>query len=126
MQPQIAVTLGLSVGYTSIVKESIFENRFKYLDELRKMGGTVTVEGNIAIVEGVEKYEGASMTAPDLRAGAALVIAALAAEGFSTIDQIHYIERGYEDFPEKLISLGAHIRKVSNPEELKKAKLRVV
>ena len=114
------------MGYTSIIRESIFENRFKYLDELRKMGGTVTVESNIAIIEGVEKYEGASVTAPDLRAGAALVIAALAAEGFSTIDQIHYIERGYEDFPEKLASLGAQIRKVSNPEELKKAKLRVV
>ena len=126
MQPQIAVTLGLSMGYTSIIRESIFENRFKYLDELRKMGGTVTVEGNIAIIEGVDRYEGASVSAPDLRAGAALVIAALAADGFSTVDQIHYIERGYEDFPDKLASLGGRIRKVSNPEELKKAKLKVV
>ena len=66
------------------------------------------------------------MSAPDLRAGAALVIAALAADGFSTVDQIHYIERGYEDFPDKLASLGGRIRKVSNPEELKKAKLKVV
>jgi UDP-N-acetylglucosamine 1-carboxyvinyltransferase len=126
MQPQIAVTLGLSTGCTSIIKESIFENRFKYLDELRKMGGNVTVESNIAIIEGVEKYKGASVSAPDLRAGAALVIAALAAEGFSTVDQIHFIERGYEDFPEKLAALGGRIRKVSNPEELQKAKLRVV
>ncbi len=126
MQPQIAVTLGLSTGSTSIIRESIFENRFKYLDEVKKMGGIVTVEGNVAIIEGIEKYEGASMSAPDLRAGAALVLAALSADGFSTIDQIHYVERGYEDFPGKLVSLGGHIRKVTNPEELKKAKLRVV
>ncbi|MBO5347938.1 MAG: UDP-N-acetylglucosamine 1-carboxyvinyltransferase [Lachnospiraceae bacterium] len=126
MQPQIAVTLGLSLGHTSIIKESIFENRFKYLDELRKMGGSVTVEGNIAIIEGVDHYEGASVTAPDLRAGAALVIAALAADGFSTVDQVQYVERGYEDFPEKLTSLGGRIRKVTNPEELQKAKLRAV
>ena len=116
----------MSMGYTSIIKESIFENRFKYLDELRKMGGVVTVEGNIAIIEGVQEYQGASVTAPDLRAGAALVIAALAADGFSTVDQIQYIERGYEDFPEKLASLGGRIRKVTNPEELKKARLRAV
>ena len=127
MQPQIAVTLGLSVGYTSIVKESIFENRFKYLDELRKMGGTVTVEGNIAIVEGVEKYEGASMTAPDLRAGAALVIAGLAAEGFTVVEQVEYIERGYEGFEEKLKGLGAIMAKTdaSNEKAVKKFKLRV-
>ena len=96
------------------------------MDELRKMGGNVTVEGNIAIIEGVDHYEGASVTAPDLRAGAALVIAALAADGFSTIDQIQYVERGYEDFPEKLALLGGRIRKVTNSEELKKAKLRAV
>lgn len=126
MQPQISVTLGLSTGHTSVIKESIFENRFKYLDELRKMGCNFRVEGNIAIIEGVDHYEGASMSAPDLRAGAALVIAALAAEGFSTLDQIHYIERGYEDFPEKLVSLGGRIRKVTTSEELKKAKLRVI
>ena len=126
MQPQISVTLGLSTGHTSVIKESIFENRFKYLDELRKMGCNFRVEGNIAIIEGVDHYDGAAMSAPDLRAGAALVIAALAAEGFSTLDQIHYIERGYEDFPEKLVALGGHIRKVTTPEELKKAKLRVI
>ena len=126
MQPQMTVTLGLSHNHTSVIKESIFENRFKYLDELRKMGCKFRVEGNIAIVEGVDHYEGASMSAPDLRAGAALAIAALAADGFSTLDQIHYIERGYEDFPEKLVALGGRIRKVTTPEELKKAKMRVL
>ncbi|MCD7806787.1 MAG: UDP-N-acetylglucosamine 1-carboxyvinyltransferase [Lachnospiraceae bacterium] len=126
MQPQISVTLGLSAGATSIVRESIFENRFRYLDELTKMGANVTIEGNVAILEGVEKYEGACISATDLRAGAALVLAALAAEGFSTVDHIHYIERGYEDFPEKLMSLGGHIKRVTNAEELKKARLKVV
>ncbi|MCD7737787.1 MAG: UDP-N-acetylglucosamine 1-carboxyvinyltransferase [Lachnospiraceae bacterium] len=126
MQPQISVTLGLSAGATSIVRESIFENRFRYLEELTKMGAKATIEGNVAILEGVEKYDGASISATDLRAGAALVLAALAAEGFSTVDHIHYIERGYEDFPEKLMSLGGHIRRVTNAEELKKARLKVV
>ena len=96
MQPQIAVALGLSQG-TSIVTESIFENRFRYVDELTRMGASIKVEGNTAIINGVDKYTGASMSAPDLRAGAALVMAALAAEGFSIIDDIHYIQRGYED-----------------------------
>ncbi|MCD8069107.1 MAG: UDP-N-acetylglucosamine 1-carboxyvinyltransferase [Lachnospiraceae bacterium] len=126
MQPQISVTLGLSAGATSIVRESIFESRFRYLEELTKMGANVTIEGNVAIIEGVEKYDGASISATDLRAGAALVLAALAAEGFSTVDHIHYIERGYEDFPEKLMSLGGHIKRVTTAEELKKARLKVV
>ena len=87
MQPQITVALGLSQG-TSIVTESIFENRFKYVDELTRMGASIKVEGNTAIIDGVARYTGASITAPDLRAGAALVIAALAAEGVSTVDDI--------------------------------------
>ena len=106
MQPQMAVVLGISEG-TSTVTESIFENRFKYVDELTRMGANIKVESNTAIIDGVQKYTGASLTAPDLRAGAALVTAALAAEGVSTIDDIKFIERGYEDFPEKLQSLGA-------------------
>lgn len=110
MQPQITVALGLSQG-TSIVTESIFENRFKYVDELTRMGANIKVEGNTAIIDGVGRYTGASITAPDLRAGAALVIAALAAEGISTVDDIRYIERGYENFPEKLRGLGAMIEK---------------
>jgi UDP-N-acetylglucosamine 1-carboxyvinyltransferase len=123
MQPQIAVVLGLSNG-TSIVTESIFENRFKYVDELTRMGASINVEGNTAVIDGVEKYTGASLTAPDLRAGAALVIAALAAEGYSTIDDIKYIERGYEDFEIKLQGLGAQIEKVSTERELQKFRLK--
>ncbi len=124
MQPQMAVTLGLSEG-TSIVTESIFENRFKYVDELTRMGATIKVEGNTAIIDGVTKYTGASLTAPDLRAGAALVIAALAADGYTTIDEIRYIERGYEDFDLKLQSLGAMIEKVNTEKELQKFKLKI-
>lgn len=124
MQPQIAVTLGLSFG-TSIVTESIFENRFKYVDELSRMGGNVKVEGNTAIIDGVRGYTGARVSAPDLRAGAALVIAGLAAEGVTVVDDIVYIERGYEDFEEKLRSLGAIIEKVSSEKEIQKFKLKV-
>ncbi len=124
MQPQIAVTLALSNG-TSIVTESIFENRFKYVDELTKMGANIKVEGNTAIIDGVPKYTGASISAPDLRAGAALVIAALCAEGFSVVDDIVYIERGYEGFELKLQALGAQIEKVGNEKEVQKFKLKV-
>ena len=124
MQPQITVALGLSKG-TSIVTESIFENRFKYLDELTRMGANIKVESNTAIIDGVPKYTGASLTAPDLRAGAALVTAALAAEGISTIDDIKFIERGYEDFPQKLQSLGAQIEKVCTERELQKFRLKI-
>ncbi len=123
MQPQITVALGLSKG-TSIVTESIFENRFKYVDELTRMGANIKVEGNTAIIDGVNKYTGASISAPDLRAGAALVTAALAAEGVSVIDDIKFIERGYEDFPQKLQSLGALIEKVGSERELQKFRLK--
>ena len=124
MQPQIATTLALSNG-TSVVAESIFENRFKYVNELQRMGACIKVEGNTAIIEGVESYCGTSITAPDLRAGAALVLAGLAAEGFTTIDDIHYIERGYEDFPGKLVQLGANIKKVDSEAEAQKYKLMI-
>ncbi|MCM1261468.1 MAG: UDP-N-acetylglucosamine 1-carboxyvinyltransferase [Butyrivibrio sp.] len=123
MQPQITVALGLSAG-TSIVTESIFENRFKYIDELTRMGANIKVEGNTAIIDGVERYTGAGISAPDLRAGAALVIAGLAAEGVTTIDDIQYIERGYEDFDLKLQSLGAQIEKVSTPRDAVKFKFK--
>ena len=124
MQPQIAVALALASG-TSIVTESIFENRFKYVDELTKMGANIKVEGNTAIIDGVNRYTGAGIRAPDLRAGAALVLAVLAAEGFSTVDDIHFIERGHEDFPEKLQSLGGIIEKVDSEQALQKFKLKV-
>ena len=124
MQPQITVALGLAEG-TSIVTESIFENRFKYVEELVRMGAGIKVEGNTAIIEGVKGYTGAGITAPDLRAGAALVLAALAADGVSSVDDIKYIERGYEDVHLKLQSLGAEIEKVESERELQKFRLRV-
>ncbi|MCH5270182.1 MAG: UDP-N-acetylglucosamine 1-carboxyvinyltransferase [Lachnospiraceae bacterium] len=124
MQPQITVALALSNG-TSIVTESIFENRFKYVDELIRMGASIKVEGNTAIVNGIGQYTGASINAPDLRAGAALVLAALAAEGYSCIEDIHYIQRGYEDFHLKLQMLGAQIEKVDSSKELQKFKLKI-
>ena len=124
MQPQITVALGLSRG-TSIVTESIFENRFKYVDELTRMGASIKVEGgNTAIIDGVSRYTGASISAPDLRAGAALVIAGLSAEGTTVIDDIRFIERGYEDFHIKLQSLGAQIEKIVTERELKKFRLK--
>ena len=124
MQPQIGVTLALATG-TSIVTESIFENRFKYVDELARMGATVKVEGNTAVIYGVDKLTGAQVSAPDLRAGAALVIAGLAAEGITIVDDIVYIQRGYECFEDKLRGLGAEIEKVSSEKEIQKFKLRV-
>ena len=125
MQPQIAVTLALAEG-TSIVTESIFENRFKYVDELARMGGNIKVEGNTAIINGVSKYTGARVSAPDLRAGAALVIAGLAAEGITVVDDIVYIQRGYECFEEKLRELGAQIERVNSENEIQKYRLKIV
>ena len=124
MQPQIVVTLAISQG-TSIVTESIFENRFKYVAELNRMGANIKVEGNTAIIDGVSGYTGAEINAPDLRAGAALVIAGLVAKGFTTIDDIKYIQRGYENFEVKLRNLGANIEKVSSEKEAMKYKIKV-
>ena len=124
MQPQIGVTLALCEG-TSTITESIFENRFKYLDELARMGASVKIEGNSATIEGVEKFSGARVSAPDLRAGAALCIAGLAADGITIVDDIVYIQRGYERFEEKLRSLGAVIEKVSTEKEIRKFMLKV-
>lgn len=126
MQPQIATLLALSVG-TSTVTESIFENRFKYVDELSRMGATIKVEGNVAIIEGVERFTGASISAPDLRAGAALVVAGLVADGYTTIDSIHFIERGYECFEKKMAALGASMEKIPMDDEraVQKFKLKI-
>lgn len=124
MQPQMAVVLGIAEG-TSTVTESIFENRFKYVDELTRMGANIKVESNIAIINGIERYTGARVNAPDLRAGAALVIAGLAAEGITVVDDIYYIERGYEEFESKLASLGAQIEKVNTEKEIQKFTLKV-
>ena len=124
MQPQIGVALALANG-TSIITESIFENRFKYLDELARMGAVIKVEGNSATIEGVEKLSGARVSAPDLRAGAALCIAGLATEGITIVDDIVYIQRGYERFEEKLRSLGGIIERVSSEKEIQKFRLKV-
>lgn len=124
MQPQIGVTLALARG-TSTITESIFENRFKYLGELARMGAQVKVEGNSATIEGIERFSGARVSAPDLRAGAALCIAGLAADGITIVDDIVYIQRGYEHFEEKLRSLGGVIEKVTNEKEIQKFKLKV-
>ena len=124
MQPQMAVVLAIAEG-TSTITESIFENRFRYVDELTRMGASIKVESNIAIITGVEKYTGARVNAPDLRAGAALVIAGLCAEGVTIIDDIHYVERGYEDFEGKLRGIGAQMEKVCSDKELQKFILKV-
>ena len=124
MQPQAVIALALADG-TSVITESIFENRFRYVDELTRMGARIKVEGNTAIIIGIPRYKGAHMSAPDLRAGAALVIAALAADGYSTIDSIGYIQRGYEDFEGKLRSLGACIERVENEKDIQKFKLKI-
>ena len=124
MQPQMAVILGIAEG-TSTVTESIFENRFKYVDELTRMGADIKVESNIAIISGVKRYTGARVNAPDLRAGAALVIAGLAAEGITVVDDIYYIQRGYEALEEKLTKIGAKIARVEDEKELQKFILKV-
>lgn len=126
MQAQMTALLALSQG-TSIVTESIFENRFKYVDELNKMGAAIKVEGNTAIVDGVEGLSGAKVQAPDLRAGAALVIAGLVAEGYTYVENIEYVERGYESFEKKLRNLGASIEKVgiNDAKAIQKFKLKV-
>ena len=112
MQPQISTLLCLAEG-TSIVTDEIFNNRFRYVDELRRMGADISVEGRVAVIEG--ELMGAPVTAPDLRAGAALVIAGLAASGVTEIDDIYHIERGYEDIEQKLRALGADIVKKTVP-----------
>ncbi len=124
MQPQIGVTLALCRG-TSTITESIFENRFKYLDELARMGANIKIEGNSATIEGIRRFSGARVSAPDLRAGAALCIAGLATDGITIVDDIVYIQRGYERFEEKLRGIGAIIEKVNSEKEIQKFRLKV-
>lgn len=126
MQPQMTTLLAVSKG-TSIVTESIFENRFKYVDELTRMGASIKVESNTAIIDGVEKLTGAVVSAPDLRGGAALVIAGLMADGFTMVENVGFIERGYEKFEYKMQQLGANIIKVDSEDlkAIRKFKLKV-
>ena len=118
MQPQITVALCLAEG-TSMVTEGVWDNRYRYVGELTRMGAQIRVEGRSAVVEGVDHLNAASVQAYDLRAGAAMVIAALAAEGTSEVSNVHYIERGYEDIIEKLRSIGAQIESVECEEVVK-------
>ncbi len=122
MQPQITTVLSLAQGI-SLVTESVWSSRYRYVDELRRMGASIQVDDKTAVVEGVDHLVGAPIQAPDLRAGAALVIAALAAKGQSEISCVHYIERGYENLVEKLRGLGANIRAVEEPEDRQRLNL---
>ena len=122
MQPQMAALLCCASG-VSYITEGIYDNRFKYADELRKMGATISVESKTCVIEGCSGLTGAEVHACDLRAGAAMVIAGLSAEGTSIVDDIHYIERGYENFVEKLRALGADISIIDVPENSEDAKI---
>ncbi|MEG0750494.1 MAG: UDP-N-acetylglucosamine 1-carboxyvinyltransferase [Oscillospiraceae bacterium] len=116
MQPQMSTVLSLAEG-TSIITEDIWDNRFKYVDELRRMGANIQVEsGKVAIVEGVHRLTGAPVRATDLRAGAAMIIAGLVADGETEIEDIYHIERGYEDIVEKFSAIGADIKKIETPD----------
>jgi UDP-N-acetylglucosamine 1-carboxyvinyltransferase len=115
MQPQITTVLALAEG-TSLVTESVWSSRYRYVDELKRMGANIQVDDKTAIITGVDHFTGAPIQAYDLRAGAAMVIAALAAHGTSEITQVQYIERGYEDIIEKLRALGANIQSVDEPD----------
>jgi UDP-N-acetylglucosamine 1-carboxyvinyltransferase len=118
MQSQIAVALCLAEG-TSVLTEGVYDNRYRYVDELRRMGAQIQVDGKVAVIEGVEKFTGAPVQACDLRAGAAMVIAGLAAQGITEIEKVYHIERGYEDIVRKLNGIGADIRVVVTPDEEK-------
>lgn len=122
MQPQIAALLSLAQG-TSILNENVWENRFRYVDELKRMGAQITVEGKSAIIEGVESLKGAPVRAVDLRAGAAMIIAGLAAEGVTKIEEIGHIQRGYEDIVEKFVGLGADMYLRVDPQDHENAKI---
>jgi UDP-N-acetylglucosamine 1-carboxyvinyltransferase len=121
MQSQIATLLCLAEG-TSIITENIWEQRFRYVDELRRMGADITVNGKVALIEGTGKLMGAPVKACDLRAGAALIIAGLAASGVTEIEDIYHIERGYDCMEGKLRALGADIEKVSVPDKAEETK----
>lgn len=117
MQAQTMTLLATATG-DSIITENVFENRFMLAAELNRMGADIRIEGHHAIVHGVEGFSGAPVTSPDLRGGAALVMAGLVADGYTTVSAIHHIDRGYESFVEKLQALGAHIERVTVPDEL--------
>lgn len=112
LQPQMAALLSVCEG-TSMITENVWEKRYQYIDELKKLGAKITVEGRVAIIEGVKELSGATVEATDLRAGAAMIIAALNARGETVIGEVKYIDRGYEEVENKFLALGADIRRVS-------------
>ena len=116
MQPQIAAVLCLATG-TSVLTEGVWDSRYRYVDEFRRMGAHIQVDGKVAVIEGVPGLTGAPVHACDLRAGAAMVIAGLAAQGITEVDGIYHIERGYEDLVGKLAGVGAEIQVVTVPDE---------
>ena len=122
MQPQIAAALCVAQG-TSVLTEGVWDNRYRYVDEFRRMGARIQVDGKVAVIEGVEHLTGAPVHACDLRAGAAMIIAGLAARGTTEIDGIHHIERGYETIVEKLASVGADIQIINVPDEESQAQV---
>lgn len=122
MQPQIAVLLCIARG-TSIINESVWDNRFRYVEELKRMGAQISVDGKIAVVEGVDHLIAAPVKATDLRAGAAMLIAALCAQGTSQVEDIQHIERGYEDVEQKFLDMGADIRRIHVSEDTAKARV---
>lgn len=111
LQQPMSVLLSIANG-TAIITESIYDGRFKHVDELKRMGAKINVDGRIAVIEGIEKLSGAPVCATDLRAGAAMVIAGLTAEGETTINNLTHIDRGYEKLEEKLVRVGAKLRRV--------------
>jgi len=116
MQSQMGALLCIAQG-TSVITEGVWDNRYRYVDELRRMGAQIQVDGKVAVIEGVERLSGAPVHACDLRAGAAMVIAGLAAQGVTEVDAIHHIERGYENLVEKLAAVGADIKIITVPDD---------
>lgn len=116
MQPQIAALLSIADG-TSVITEGVWNNRFKYVDELRRLGASIQVDGTVAVIEGVDRLKGAPVMATDLRAGAAMLIAGLTAKGTTEIEEIHHIERGYENIVQKLKNLGANIKVINDDKD---------
>ena len=116
MQPQMAVLLSVVEG-TSIITEGIFENRFQYVDEIKRMGAIIEVEGRVAVIEGIKQFSGAEVKATDLRAGAGMVLAGLVANGETIVNNVHYVDRGYEDIEKKLNAMGANITRISLQED---------
>ena len=121
MQPQIVTLLCLANG-TSVVTENVYDNRFRYVDELKRMGANITVDGRVAVIEGIESFSGAPVKAVDLRAGAAMLIAGVAAPDKTEIEDVRHIERGYEDVVEKFRALGADIKRIDVPDDIRLSK----